>query len=198
MRRALALLLACTAACMAACTAACTAGAGAPGDPLGDDGFWSLVDRAARDGGTDVQDRAAAMTQLLQGHDRAGLEAYQQHLAAAVAALDLLAVQDVAGVVCPGLDDAAFVDVRSWVVAQGRTTAAAVARDPVALARVPGVRQACTGVGSAFGDAAVPRYSDLGFEPGSDAFPLLAAGGASGPRATPQQLREARALAARR
>ena len=101
-------------------------------------------------------------------------------------------------VICPGLDDAAFVDVRSWVVAQGRRTVSAVAGDPVALARIPGVRAACTGVGSAFGDAAVARYSDLGFEPGTDAFPLLAAGGATGPHATPDQLRDARAVIARR
>ena len=175
--------------------AACSAGAGAPG---GDDGFWSLVDQAARDAGPDVSDRAAAMTQLLQHRDRAGLEDYQQHLAAAVTALDLRAVQDVAAVVCPGLDDAGFVDVRSWVVAQGRSTTERVAADPVALAGLPGVRAACTGVGSAFGDAAVPRYSDLGFEPGTDAFPLLSAGGAAGPHATPEQLRDARALIGRR
>jgi len=189
-RRALALLLA------AGCSAG-TPGA-APGDPLGDKGFWSLVDRAAQQGGSDVQDRAAALTQLLQGRDRAALETYQRHLVAAVASLDLVAVQDVAGVLCPGLDDAAFVDVRSWVVAQGERTVTAVAHDPVALARISGVRTACTGVGSTFGDAAVARYSDLGFEPGTYAFPLLPVGGATGPHATPEQLREARALTAHR
>jgi hypothetical protein len=163
----------------------------APGDDLGGQAFWSLVDQAKTVGGSDVADRADALTQLLKTADQSRLEAFQQHLVRASNDLDTNAVADAAAVVCGHRAD--FTGFRSWVIAQGEATYDRVRADPGALADLTDVQAACGDAGAAFGDAAVARYSDLGFEPGSDAFPAIEPDGApTGPHATTGQLRRLR------
>ena len=177
------------AACTVACTVACSGPSGQPGDALTQDGFWSLVGSTASAGS--VPDRAAVLTEALRGRSTGALEGYQSWFVRVTTELDRRALQDVAGVVCPGLDDEGFADVRAWLVAQGRSTVERVEADPVALASVPGIRAACDRSGESFGDVAIALYSDRGFEPGSAAFPLPVVGGATGARASADQLRRA-------
>jgi hypothetical protein len=154
--------------------AGCTSSSGgglSPGDPLGDKGFWSLVASAKQTGGVAVEDRADALTQLLKTRPRAELEAFEQHLARASDGLRTQAVADAEAVICRG--SGTFPDFRAWVIAQGEQTYDAVRADPDALAGLADVRRACTSAGEPFRDAAVAPYADAGFDPGSEAFPLL-------------------------
>jgi predicted NodU family carbamoyl transferase len=158
-----------TLALLAACSNA--SDGTSPGDRLGDKGFWSLVAAAKDTGGDAVEDRADALTQALKTTDRATLEAFQQHLVRSAAALNTQALADAAQVVCRGTGD--FADFRTWVIAQGQATYDAALEDPDSLAGIATLRSACSGAGGPYGTAAVAPYSDLGFEPGSEAFPLL-------------------------
>lgn len=154
----------------------CSAGGGhlAPGATLDELGFWALVDRAAQQGGAAVEDRGAMMTQLLKGAPPARLESWQQQLVTLDAQLNTRAVAAAFALACGGpLDLAGFAAARSWVVAHGRATYEEVTADADALAGVPELMSACGGSGEAFQDAALGRYSDLGFEPGGSAFPFV-------------------------
>ena len=155
MRRLAALLL------VAACS---SGGPQQPLEQLDDASFWALVDRAGSLAGPRVEDRAAAMTLLLRTADAPRLESYQRLLVRFATAAERVDTSEVCG------DDQ---PVGAWLVAQGRTAYDAVLADPASLASLPGAATLCTGVGEAFGSAAVARYSDLGYAPGSDAFPLL-------------------------
>jgi hypothetical protein len=153
--------------------AACSSGSGAPAGVLDERGFWRLVAQA---GVGAVEDRAAVMTQLLSTARAARLEAWQQQLVARADELDTAPLAAAMRVVCGAQDADGFAADRGWLIAQGERVFTTARDAPDRLATVPDLPQACDGSGQAFLDAATARYSDLGFEPGGDAFPVVALG----------------------
>jgi hypothetical protein len=155
---------------LVALAAGCASGSGTPGDVLDEHAFWSLV---ARTGDGHVEDRAAVLTQLLATSKAPRLESWQQQLVSHVAELNTTAVKGAFEVVCGRQDVNAFAADRSWVVAHGQQVLGKVRDHPDDLAELADVALACDGSGEAFADVATARYSDLGFEPGGDAFPAI-------------------------
>lgn len=135
-----------------------------PLDQLDETAFWALVAQAGEIGGPRVEDRAAAMTAQLRGATAPRLESYQRLLVRFATAAETVDTTELCGTDEP---------VGAWLVAQGKQSYDGVLADPESLGSLAGVETLCTGVGEAFGNAAVARYSDLGYVPGSDAFPLL-------------------------
>lgn len=153
---------------MLALAAGCSGGSGQPGGVLSEDGFWSLVQRT---GTGAVEDRAAVMAQLLSTAPATRLESWRQQLVARDAELATGPLRAALQVVCGPQDPDAFAADRSWLVAHGREVFTTARDAPDRVAALPDLGQVCDGSGEAFADAATPRYSDLGFEPGGDAFP---------------------------
>lgn len=137
---------------------------------LDDASFWQLVDRA---GSGAVEDRAAQMATLLEDAPASRLESWRQLLVGRVAELNTAELQAAMRVVCGPQDGDAFAADRSWLVAHGHQVFETAKGEPDELASLADLDQVCDGSGEAFADAATPHYSDLGFEPGGDAFPDL-------------------------
>jgi hypothetical protein len=145
----------------------CAGGSAVPGDVLDRRGFWQLV---AQTGSGPVEDRAAVLTHLLSGARAARLESWQQQLVARDAELNTRALKRVLDRACGPQDPDAFAADRSWLVAQGERVFTTARDHPTELGDLTGI---CSGSGEAFADAATALYSDLGFEPGGDAFPFI-------------------------
>lgn len=154
--------------------AGCTSGGGhgaAPGGVLDEQGFWDLVAVAAQEGGPAVDDRGAVMTRLLADAEPSRLRSWQQQLVLLDARLSTRAVEAAFAKACGGaLDPDAFATARTWVVAQGRAAYERVVADP---AELPAHEGLCDGSAGGFQDAALVRYSALGFEAGDGAFPVV-------------------------
>ncbi|MCU1600999.1 MAG: hypothetical protein JWO22_1708 [Frankiales bacterium] len=162
----------------AAVLAGCSGGSGRPGGVLSEHDFWSLVQRS---GTGAVEDRAAVMTNLLSQAPATRLESWRQQLVARDADLNRTALSEAMTVVCGPTDPEGFAADRSWLVAHGERVFTTARDHPDDLAALPDLEQACAGSGAAFADAATPRYSDLGFEPGGDAFPDVDPSDPTGP-----------------
>jgi hypothetical protein len=134
---------------------------------LDERGFWQLVDAT---GSGAVEDRAAVLTRLLAGAKAPRLESWQQQLVARDAELNTRALKQVLDRTCGPQDPDAFAADRSWLVAHGERVFAKAREHPSELTDLKDV---CDGSGEAFADAATALYSDLGYEPGSDAFPFI-------------------------
>ena len=156
----------------------CSSGSGTPGDVLDQRGFWALVAQA---GGGAVEDRAAVMTQLLSTAKAPRLESWQQQLVARTAELNTARLAGAMRVVCGPQDADAFAADRGWLIAHGQGVFTTARDQPDQLASLGDLPRACDGSGQAFLDAATARYSDLGFEPGSDAFPAVDLAAPRGP-----------------
>lgn len=150
--------------------AGCSSGSAMPGGVLDERAFWSLVDQA---GTGAVEDRAAAMAELLKDAPATRLESWQQQLVARDADLNTTALSQEMTTVCGRQDANGFAADRSWLVAHGQQVFLTARDHPDRLASLPDLAAACAGSGEAFADAATARYSDLGFEPGGDAFPVV-------------------------
>jgi hypothetical protein len=156
----------------------CASGSATPADVLDEAAFWHLVTQT---GGGRVEDRAAVMSTLLSSAGRPRLESWQQQLVARVAELNRTPLWDALTVVCGTQDSDAFAAERGWLVAHGQDVFRSARDHPDALASLADLGQVCDGSGAAFVDAATPRYSDLGFEPGGDAFPVVDLSAPQGP-----------------
>ena len=121
------------------------------------------------------------MTDLLSGAPATRLESWRQQLVARDAELNTTALREAMSVVCGAQDPDAFAADRSWLVAHGQQVFSPPRDLPHGLARRSYRAPAGDGSGSAFADAATPRYSDLGFEPGGDAFPDVDLSDPTGP-----------------
>jgi hypothetical protein len=164
----------------------CASGTATPGDVLDEQAFWSLV---AQTGDGHVEDRAAVLTHLLATAKAPRLESWQQQLVVHVAELNTTAFKGAFEVVCGQQDVNAFAADRSWVVAHGQRVFDDVRDHPDDLVGLADVALACAGSGEAFADVATARYSDLGYEPGGDAFPAIDLAPPGGPRGSYPKLR---------
>jgi hypothetical protein len=164
----------------------CASGSATPGDVLDEQAFWSLV---AQTGGGHVEDRAAVLTHLLATAKAPRLESWQQQLVVRVGELNTTALSEAMTVVCGKQDTYGFAADRSWLVAHGQQAFATARDHPDELASLPDLASACDGSGEAFADVATTRYSDLGFEPGGDAFPAIELSPPHGPVSSYPRLR---------
>lgn len=155
------------AAVLLALAVGCAGGSAVPGDVLDARAFWQLV---AQTGTGPVEDRAALLTRLLADAKAPRLESWQQQLVARAAELNTRALLRIVEKLCGPQDPDAFAADRSWLVAHGERVFRTARDNPAGLADLNGI---CTGSGEAFADAATALYSDLGFEPGTDAFPFI-------------------------
>jgi hypothetical protein len=145
----------------------CAGGSALPGDVLDERGFWQLVGQT---GGGHVEDRAAVLTHLLKDAKAPRLQSWQQQLVARDAELNTRALKRVLDRTCGPQDPDAFAADRSWLVAHGQRVFTTARDHPSQLTDLDGI---CEGSGEAFADAATAIYSDLGYEPGGDAFPFI-------------------------
>ena len=113
------------------------------------------------------------MTQLLSSAKAPRLESWQQQLVARAEELNTAGLAAAMTIVCGRQDADAFAADRAWLVAHGRQVFTTARDHPDELASLEDLREVCDGSGEAFADAATARYSDLGFEPGGDVFPVI-------------------------
>ena len=157
----------------AALLAGCASGSDgrAPGGVLDEAGFWQLVDQAAQQGGPAVDDRGAVMTRLLSDAPVERVRSWQQQLVRLDARLSTKATAAAFARACGGpLAPDEFATARTWVVVQGRAAYERVVTDPTDLPPTQGL---CDGSAGGFQDAALVRYSALGFDAGDGAFPVV-------------------------
>ncbi|MFN2536627.1 MAG: DUF4240 domain-containing protein [Mycobacteriales bacterium] len=161
------------AALLLALVVGCAGGSAVPGDVLDERAFWQLV---ARTGSGPVEDRAAVLGHLLAAASARRLESWQRQLVARDEELNTRALKRLLDRTCGPQDPDAFAADRSWLVAHGQQVFMTARNHPTELTGLDGI---CEGSGEAFADAATALYSDLGFEPGTEAFPFV---GTSPPR----------------
>lgn len=96
--------------------------------PMSTDEFWAMVQQTRRDPRGEAP-ALAALTAELETRGDAAIEAFEAHVAQQLAALDTLALRDVANQLWV-LSDEAWLHFRAWCVSRGAEFVAQVQREP--------------------------------------------------------------------
>jgi hypothetical protein len=127
------------------------------------DGFWSLIERSARDAGPDPAARHDRLFTALTWHPVEEIVDFQIHLDRCRRQLDSYATWGAADLVFGGAGTDCFWYFLVWVIGLGREAFERVAADPDNLADLPLVRQLAGRTFRDWDDAEWPWWEDLGY-----------------------------------